>query len=94
MTNKYIKTNINYFVKVKLTDYGINILNRRHGELNEHIEARGGEGLGDLDLNIDKDGYYTTQMHNLFYQFDGYIGTNLPLPFETEILIQEEENND
>lgn len=88
MTKEYAKTNLNYYVKVKLTDVGISILEKQHNEINEKIKAVGGKGLGTFKLKLDDNGYYVTQIHSLMQKFKDNIGVGFNLPYETNILTQ------
>ena len=79
-----VEFNVNYFVKVKLTESGIAILKKRHGELDRYFVG----SMGEFNLKIDKDGWYKIQMHELMHVF----GQNVTvgscfLPFETEIIL-------
>lgn len=82
------KVNINQEVKVKLTEYGISILKEQHDELNKWIETRGGKGLGEFELRLDEDGYYSTQIWMLMNQFGHVIRMGNKNPFNLEIIIK------
>lgn len=84
-----VKINLNDEVKVKLTDFGMQILKQRHDELNNMIKASGGRGT-EFVLRIDEDGYYKTQLHNLMYIFGEYTSIGAKgLPFETNMIIKD-----
>lgn len=85
------KFNINYNVKVKLTDYGVSILKQRHYDLDQSIRAHGGKGLGEFKDRRDKEGYQTFQMWSLMETFGEYMSIGSPLVFETEIIIMKGE---
>ena len=83
-----LKISINDEVKVKLTDFGIQILKERHDQLNKKIKESGGKGI-EFVLRIDKDGYYKTQLYNLMNTFGEYMTVGSEgLPFEIEIEIE------
>lgn len=82
-----VKVNINMNVKVKLSNKGIDILRKRHDDLNEHIELRGGKGFGEFKLDQDEDGYTTFQMWNLMNIFGEYMSMGLEIPFDTDIIV-------
>lgn len=77
------RVNINDYVKVKLTDHGVNILKKQHKELYE----RYGIGTPNYDPVVDELGYTSFQMHDLMERFGAYMKICNPLVFETEILI-------
>lgn len=85
------KFNVNHYVKVKLTEYGIAILKQQHEELNDEMEMTGVKGFGNFKVDIDEDGYTKFQLHSLMNKF-GHLTTNgQKIPFETEIIITEGE---
>ncbi|WP_053983410.1 hypothetical protein [Niameybacter massiliensis] len=71
-----IEVNMNDEVKVKLTEFGREVLNFRHKEI----------GLKGVSIKEDEDGYYTTQLHDLMYTFGKYMymGNN-NIPFDLNI---------
>ena len=81
------KVNINMFVKVKLTDYGIAILKERHDILNDAIEKNGGQGFGEFEVKLDEDGYYRTQMWELMKDFGDAMNFSNRNPFDLNIII-------
>lgn len=80
------KFSINGYVKVKLTDYGIEILKRRHEELNEYIVSRGNEPLESFELVLDEEGYYKTQLWSLMDKFGHTTSIGSDMPFETQVI--------
>lgn len=83
MTN-FVKTNLNYAVKVKLNDDGIDILRKNHEVLYSHI------GLLDshpFSVKLDEEGYYRVQLWTLMQDFGPYISLGRIPPFDTDILI-------
>jgi len=78
-----IKFNMNDYVKVKLTNCGVSILMDQHEKL-KNIFPR----LGEFKINLEADGYYKTQLHDLFNTFGQYIYMGATeLPFETNIIL-------
>ena len=73
----YKKTNLNYYIKVKLTADGINAIYEHYGY--------------DFPINIDSDGYTEFQMWDFARIFGGRMGMTLPLVCATNVLIQVEE---
>jgi len=82
-----IKFNINDYIKVKLTTVGLQELEKQHNELAEVFPSL---GLF-VKPKIDADGYSKFQLHNLMRKFGNIISLTSPLPFETTILICNEE---
>lgn len=84
--------NINSTVKVKLTEYGKQMLER------DHIEFWGARGQLDKfpykPPKTDADGYTKFQLWSLMEKFGKYCGLGCKLPFETVILIDENELRD
>lgn len=84
----FIKHNLNYGVKVKLTKYGKNILWKRLAELNEKIVSAGGEAMPGPAFKVDEDGYYQTQMWILMETFGSHMGLGFANPFELDIFVE------
>lgn len=78
-------------VKVKLTDFGILILKRRHEELSKSIKIFNGKALGDFVLNLDENGYYRTQLWILMDKFGSVMSMAHEMPFYTDIIIEDGE---
>jgi len=71
-----MKVNINNYVKVKLTNYGLNILKSKHKEFEQ--------------LKTDKEGYTEFQLWELMNIFGAYMYlSSVNLPFEHDIEIKE-----
>ena len=81
-----MKFNINHNVKVKLTSYGVDILKMQHDEIQSMCKS----DIGEFKLVLDKDGYCSMQLWDLMKTFGDYMIMGRPLPFETEIVIEEE----
>lgn len=84
--------NINYNVRVKLTEQGKQMLEKdhnefwsSHGKLNEHPYEPHKE---------DKDGYVEFQLWSLMYQLGKYCILGCEPPFDTVILIDEKDLRD
>jgi len=74
--------NVNDYVKVKLTEAGINELRNQH----EELKKRGYEG--DFKTpEVDENGYTKYQLHYLMNLFGHLMHLGFCVPFETEILI-------
>lgn len=82
-----VKISMNDKVKVKLTDYGIMLLKKRHDELNKKIKENGGKG-NSFELKLDEDGYYETQLWSLMEKFGDHCGLAKEYPFEMDIIIE------
>lgn len=83
MTN-FVKTNMNYAVKVKLNEDGIDILHKQHDELYRH---NGFLAPRPFTLKLDEEGYYRTQLWALMQDFGPHISVGRIPPFDTDILI-------
>lgn len=80
------KVNFNETVKVRLTKVGIDILERRHKELNNIIHERGGKGLGEFKISIDDDGYSNFQIWQLMSTFGEYMNLGYEPPFKSDMI--------
>lgn len=79
-----MKFNINHNVKVKLTDYGREMLKKEHDEFWKDFPEQFHEYNPPKE---DAEGYCTWQMWFLMESLGKYISPCGPLPFETEIEI-------
>ena len=84
--------NINNTVKVKLTEHGKHLLERdwnefwsSHGKLDEYPYR---------PKHPDKDGYVRFQLWDLMYKLGKYCGLGCEPPFDTVILIDDEDLKD
>lgn len=84
--SNFIKFNINSYVKIKLNEIGIRILEQRHNEMKAIINW----DLGEFDLKLDKDGYYTMQMWEMMNTFGDFMFMHLNPPFEMVIMLEVE----
>ena len=80
----YKEFNINYYVKVKLTQVGKDELLRQHKEWLIKIPSLKREFTLPKE---DEDGYSKWQMHSLMNSFGHLMSIGFNTPFETEILI-------
>lgn len=80
--------NVNEIVKVKLTDVGINILKQQHEELNERIKKVNGKGIGEFEIKLDNDGYYSTQLWVLMNTFGHSMTMSSEEPFHLDIVFE------
>lgn len=83
---------MNQTVKVKLTEVGKTILKEQHDRQIREMVGMGFNCYWDFELKLDSEGYYSTQLWQLFEDFGQHIGVVLQLPFETEILIPMKED--
>lgn len=86
-----VKFNCNNFVRVKLTEFGYNMLKKRHDDLNRKITENGGKGLGDFRLDIDDKGYYRAQFWMLMGDLGEYFRAGRNLPFSMDVIIEDVE---
>lgn len=78
-----MKFNVNEYVKVRLTDYGLSILEQDWNEIRAQAPSLGPW----KPPAIDADGYSKHQLWSLMNHFGPHIGMGMKLPFETEIII-------
>lgn len=83
-----MKFNINYNVKVRLTDHGRELLKADHDAFNEEIGGTFGEWS---PVREDKDGWSTWQLWVLMEAFGGHMSCTGNNPFDLEIEILEGE---
>lgn len=81
--------NLNDKVKVKLTDHGKDIYYHQYDELNEKLKPYGCKFLEPRMPDVDADGYTTFQLWQLMNLYGPHIHMTSPLPFETNIVIEE-----
>ena len=84
MTN--FKFNANQIVKVKLTDFGVQILREQHEELNKNLLKHGCSSLGYFVLPLDEDGYYKCQLWYLMQKFGSHMRMGTDNPFELNMI--------
>ena len=78
------KFNINNYVKIKLTEEGINILKKEHQDILEYYNN-----------NVDKNGYVQMKLMEVMNIFGEYCHLGNPnVPFETDIVITLEYTED
>lgn len=70
----YKKTNLNNYIKVKLTEKGIDILKQRYGT--------------DYPINIDDEGYIEFQMWDFARLFGEHINMVSEMVCQTNIMVQ------
>jgi len=73
-----IKYNINNYFRVKLTEHGVDILEKRHNKYHNTP----------FELRLTTDGFYRDQAWSIMETFGPYIGLGTRNPFETEIQIE------
>lgn len=75
--------NVNYNVKVKLTDVGLHELKKQHIELQKYCPS-----IGDFNPpTIDENGYSTFQLWCLMRKLGHLCRLGHELPFDTEIIL-------
>ena len=79
---EYVETNLNYYIKVKLTEYGKQV----HREYWKPVcnDVR----LAYKEPEVDSDGYSSFQMHDFINVFGKHMTMGAPLVCETNVLIQ------
>lgn len=89
LARRRVTINLNYHVKVKLTDVGKDIYYHQNDEVNEEIRRRGGRPLEARMPIVDEDGYTSFQLHDLMTLYGPHIAAWKPLPFEMNIVYEE-----
>ncbi len=74
----FAKSNLNDYIKVKLTEYGRKI----------YISSFTSLGLPEPHIKIDEEGYTQFQMHDFINTFGKYIYMCCEMPCETTVQIQ------
>ncbi|WP_438498029.1 hypothetical protein [Paenibacillus sp. IHBB 3054] len=80
------RMNFNDGVKVKLTEYGEQILRNRHEELNLHYLERGVKDIGPYVSRADPEGYTSFQIWGLMQEFGPHMSIAKPEPFKGEMI--------
>lgn len=80
------EVNFNDQVKVKLTDYGLSILQQERESLNKRIRSMGGEGLGPYAPKTDEEGYTTFQIWDLMNRLGAFMALGKKVPFEGNMI--------
>ena len=84
------KFNANNIVKVKLTEYGLKILEKSHYEMLKRMTPESAKLVGPFQApKVDENGYSEFQLWQLMYYFGPYMYNFSNQPFETDILIDE-----
>ena len=90
MTSK--KFNINSTVKIRLTEYGKQVLEKEH---NKFWSSRGMlDKFPYQPYQEDENGYVKFQLWNLMDKLGKYCGIGCAMPFDTVILIDEDNLRD
>lgn len=79
---EYVETNLNYYIKVKLTEHGKEV----HREYWEHICKDCGHEY--KYPKVDESGYSCFQMHEFMHTFGSEMSMAAELVCETNVLIQ------
>jgi hypothetical protein len=77
----FVPFNVNEYVRVKLTERGVNILRRRHDRMADSFPNVGSFS----EPKRDTEGWSSFQLWELMKNFGADIGNGLPVPFETTI---------
>lgn len=85
------KVNFNDFVKVKLTEYGIEILKQKHEEDKKSISETASKEyidtvFGDFKLKLDEEGYFKEQIWKLMYLFGEHMNVIYKNVFESDMI--------
>ena len=78
----YVETNLNLYIKVKLTEYG-KLVHREYWE-----PTCNDIKLAYKEPEVDSDGYSSFQMHDFMSVFGKHMIMAAPLVCETNVLIQ------
>jgi hypothetical protein len=93
MTFDWRKFNINHNVKVKLTNVGRKIHRDQHDELYGRLRRTpGAMPFEYTSPREDADGWSTWQLWVLMETFGNHMGMGAEVPFETEILVEMEDD--
>jgi len=83
--------NVNWKVRVRLTNVGRAILRKQHAAINDFIASRGATPLrGDGIPREDSDGWSEWQLWALMEAFGSEMRLGGPVPFETTIVLMPE----
>jgi repressor LexA len=93
MTKRDISFNVNGYVRVKLTAVGLLELARQHDALYNAIAYRnaGIERPVWKAPEVDAEGWSRWQLHELMQQLGPLCFNGAPVPFETTIIIEQED---
>ncbi|MEK3673555.1 hypothetical protein [Paenibacillus sp. FSL R10-2771] len=79
--------NFNQYVKVRLTEVGMNILQKRHEEVEQYYLERTGQNMiGPFAAKTDEEGYTRLQLREVMEKIGPHIGLGKPLPFEGQMI--------
>lgn len=84
-----VKTNFNLGVKVRLTERGIEIMKKRHYDLQVKVFPVVGEIEPFKEKKTDENGYTEFQIWGLMETFGGQIGWGSVAPFEGDMIFME-----
>lgn len=88
MLNMELKMDVNTFVKVKLTDFGVAVLKAKHEKYKVWCYQNGIKVTEiDFTLELDEDGYYTQPLWKLMKVFSEYVHPNEKTVFESELMV-------
>lgn len=87
LKNSFTEFNVNNYVFFKPTEKGIEILRKKHDDLNERLKDYGNEYITEFKLDIDENGYCCMQMWTFMETFGPHL-SKFNLLFNTNILFK------
>ena len=84
-----MKFNINEHVRVRLTDFGREVMQKNHAQIAAQINGP----YPFLPKEEDADGWSTWQLWHLMHEFGAYTINGGPVPFEMTIEIPDQERH-
>lgn len=89
---QYKETNLNYYIKVKLTEKGKEIYRYRFNK--NDIEELEKFGIEPLEPKVDEEGYTEFQMWDFMRIFGKHFHMIGDIPCETNVLVQVKEDRE
>lgn len=95
MRKETFRVNVNNYVKIKLNEFGIEILRSEHYALYDRIKENApGIEIPVFKLSLDDRGYYKIQMWSFMNTFGEYMTIGSEMPFDANMEIVSEVNHD
>lgn len=88
MKIKLVPFNVNSFIRVRLTDKGVEILRRRHQTLWEMVYAHSSREIPPFRLDTDDEGWTRFQMWDFIQVFGPVTGMGVQESYSTNIQIE------
>lgn len=82
------KFNANETVKVKLYPAGVEILRYKHEELRKQIKRMNNRDIGEFQLKLTDDGYYSVQLWSLIQDFGDSMKYGHDTPFNLNMIFE------